>query len=92
MNTNEISWIVVGVLVLLIGLVTSIATPMIKLTRTMTTLDVTIQNLIKQFNSFEINNHDDHKRIWTKNDEQDAELHDHETRISLLEHDKKGGV
>lgn len=86
MSANEISWLVVGTLVVLIGMVTAIVTPMIKLTKTMTALEVTIQNLIKQFSEFENNNHNDHKRIWTKNEEQDAALHNHETRISLLEH------
>ena len=30
-------------------------------------------------------NHDSHRRLWDKNDEQDKALNDHETRITTLE-------
>lgn len=44
-----------------------------------------VESLTQKFDTFEVNNHDDHKRIWEHNDEQDDKLDDHEKRLIKLE-------
>lgn len=85
MNTNEIIGLVMVALGVIISTGAAIATPLIKNVKVMTELNASIKNLTEKFNKFEVNNHDDHKRIWTHNDKQDEEIQDHETRISVLE-------
>ena len=70
----SLEWIVVGVIVTLIGLVTAIVTPMLKLNTSITTLTTKMAQLIA---------------IQEKNEKKhegyDNELEDHEIRISILE-------
>lgn len=86
MNTNEFMGMFIGAMATVIALGAVIVRPLINNAKVMTELNESIKALTDKFNSFEVNNHDDHKRIWNKNDEQDDVLNDHETRISLLEH------
>ena len=58
---------------------------MLKVVATMTELNESIKNLAEKFSKFEVNNHDDHKRIWEHNEGQDGILQDHEKRIWLIE-------
>lgn len=85
MNTNEmIGLIIVGVgSILSVGVI--IVKPILKVVEVMTELTASVKALTEKFNKFEVNNHDDHKRIWCHNDEQDERLQDHETRIRLIE-------
>lgn len=85
MSTNEmIGYIVVGLgSILSVGVI--VVKPILQVVKTMTALIESIKALTEKFNRFEVNNHDDHKRIWLHNDEQDKEIQDHETRIAVLE-------
>ena len=89
LNNNEVIGIVFVALGTIIGTGITIATPLIKNVKIMTELNISIKNLTEKFDKFEVNNHDDHKRIWTHNDKQDEAIQEHETRIRLLE-DRKG--
>ena len=75
----SLEWIVVGVIVTLIGLVTAIVTPMLKLNTSITTLTTKMAQLIA---------------IQEKNEKKhegyDNELEDHEIRITVLEGKNKG--
>lgn len=84
-SANEVVGLVVAALVVLVGLGAAIATPLIKNVKVMTELNASIVNLTEKFKSFEVNNHDDHKRIWEHNDKQDETLQEHGERILLLE-------
>ena len=78
-------WGVVGVLVVLVGLFLSVGAPVIRLNSTITKLSTLVEGLRDRQAQQEQNNSDSHRRIWKHNEEQDAVLNDHETRITILE-------
>lgn len=89
MSTNEmIGFVFTGLVTILSGAVI-IAKPLIQVVKTMTVLNESIKALTDKFNKFEVNNHDDHKRIWKHNDKQDEAIQEHEGRILLLESEIK---
>jgi hypothetical protein len=77
-------WQVVGVIMALVGLVSAIVAPIIKLNTSITKLTVLLDGLKSNQGSYEQRNHEAHKRIWEHNDEQDEMLHKHEADIQLL--------
>lgn len=85
MNTNE----AIGVIIVALGSVLSVGViivkPILQVVKIMTELNESIKTLTEKFNKFEVNNHDDHKRIWNHNEDQDKVIQEHETRISVLE-------
>lgn len=85
MTTNEMIGLIVAALGTIVGTGAAIATPLIKNVKAMTELNISIKNLTEKFNKFEVNNHDDHKRIWAHNDKQDETIQEHGERILLLE-------
>ena len=89
MNTNEmIGFLIVGLgSILSVGVI--IVKPILQVVKTMTALNESIKALTDKFNKFEVNNHDDHKRIWQHNDKQDETLQEHGNRILLLESEFK---
>ena len=89
MNTNEMIGFVVVALgsVLSVGVI--IVKPILQVVKTMTALNESIKALTEKFNKFEVNNHDDHKRIWQHNDKQDETIQEHSERISILENEIK---
>lgn len=89
MNTNEILGAVIVALGSILGTGAIIVKPLLKNVKVMTELNASIKSLTEKFTNFEVNNHDDHKRIWEHNDEQDETINDHETRIVLLENGVK---
>ena len=78
-------WGVVGVLVVVVGLFLSVGAPVIRLNSTLTKLSTLVEGLRDRQAQQEQNNTDSHRRLWKHNDVQDAALHDHETRITILE-------
>lgn len=89
MTENEIIGLVIGVVATMITTGIAIATPLVKTVKIMTVLNESIKALTEKFNKFEVNNHDDHKRIWSHNDKQDEAIQEHETRIRILEEGQK---
>jgi len=84
-NTEVIGYLIVGLgSILSVGVI--IVKPILQVVKTMTELNESIKNLAEKFGRFEVNNHDDHKRIWCHNEEQDGILQDHEKRIYCIEH------
>lgn len=59
------------------------------LNSTMETLNANVKMLGNEVKEIARANHDGRKRLWEHNEEQDEQLHDHETRIQLIEK-KKG--
>ena len=83
-NTEVIGYLIVGLgSVLSVGVI--IVKPILQVVKTMTELNESIKNLAEKFSRFEVNNHDDHKRIWCHCEEQDGILQDHEKRIIIME-------
>lgn len=84
MNEQEM----IGLIILALGSILSvgiiIVKPILTMVKTMTTLNESIKALTEKFNKFEVNNHDDHKRIWQHNDKQDEILQEHGEQILLL--------
>lgn len=89
MSTNEMIGLIVVALGSIVGTGTAIAVPLIKNVKAMTELNISIKNLTERFKAFEVNNHDDHKRIWLHNDKQDEVIQEHGERILLLESEIK---
>lgn len=85
-------WTVVSVIIALVGLFITIGKPIINLNNTMTTLNITVQqnnkeleDQKKELKEQRDSAHISHQRLWDKNDEQDAKISNHETRLSVLE-------
>lgn len=89
MNTNEMIGLVVVSLGALLSVAVIIVKPILQVVKSMTALNESIKALTEKFNRFEVNNHDDHKRIWKHNEKQDAEIQEHGERILLLENEIK---
>lgn len=85
MSTNEM----IGFLVVALGSVLSVGVmivkPILQVVKTMTALNESIKALTEKFNKFEVNNHDDHKRIWKHNEKQDEIIQDHGERLLVME-------
>ena len=78
-------WNVVGVLVVVAGLFLSVGAPVIRLNSNLTKLSTLVEAVQSLQYRQERDNTDSHRRLWKHNDEQDAALNDHETRITILE-------
>ena len=78
-------WTIVTVVIALVGLVVTVAAPVIKLNSSITKLTVTMEGLQKAQDKLAVENTDSHRRMWVKNEEQDKKINDHETRIHVVE-------
>lgn len=78
-------WTVVGVIVVLLGLLGTVTAPMIKLNTTLTKLNDKFETLDAKLTDVTESNHNSHKRLWEHEEAQDNALHNHETRIQILE-------
>ena len=85
MDKYEVVAIVVGMITTAIA----IGAPVIKLNTAITKLIVKLDALGEDFSSLELHNHEAHRRIWEKNDEQDERLADHETRLKVIENERE---
>jgi hypothetical protein len=89
MNTNEIIGYIIAGLGSILGVGVIVVKPILKVVEVMTELTASVKALTEKFNKFEVNNHDDHKRIWLHNDKQDETIQEHGERILLLESEIK---
>lgn len=80
---------VVVIVVAMLTTAITIGAPIIKLNTTITRLIVKIDALGIDLNDLEKHNHESHRRIWEKNDEQDERIADHETRLKVIEREKE---
>ena len=79
------TWEIFLGIVAIIGFIVTVTTPLMKLSKTMTELNVNMQNLNQAMNTLTANNTESHRRIWIHNDEQDEKLENHEKRITKIE-------
>lgn len=59
---------------------------MIRLNTTLTKLNDKFDTLDERLTDVSASNHASHRRLWEHEEMQDSKLHDHETRIQILEH------
>ena len=81
------TWEVVLGIVTLFGFIVSIVTPILKLTKVMTELMMSVDGLKNTFNQTNTKIDTEFKRIWEHNEEQDELIDDHEKRIMKIEYD-----
>lgn len=86
-------WNIVTVVVVIVGLIGTVAAPLVKNTRAMTQLSGEIKNLIyrieqneKETDELKVKASSRHKQIFDRLDEQSDQISNHEGRISVLEH------
>lgn len=86
-------WNIVTVIVVIVGLIGTVAAPLVKNTRAMTQLSGEIKNLIyrieqneKETDEIKVKASSRHKEIFERLDEQGEKINNHEGRISALEH------
>lgn len=77
-------WGVVLVIVTLLGFVTGIITPLIKLNTAIVKLIDSVEALDKSLGDLVESNTRTHKRIWDRLDEHSDKLNDHETKLIVL--------
>ena len=82
-------WGVVGIISTLVVLFTAIATPMMKLTKAITKLTVTAENLERRVIDLGCDNKVEHEKFEQHNKEQDEKLDEHGNRITALEARRK---
>lgn len=82
-------WGVVLVIVTLLGFVSGIIAPLIKLNTAIVKLIDSVEALDKSLGDLTKSNTRTHKRIWDKLDEHDDKINDHETRLQLFEEKTK---
>ena len=69
----------------LVGLFLTVGKPIIELNKNITTLNVTVKQNSADIKEQQAKSHEAHQKLWDHNDQQDKQLADHETRISVLE-------
>ena len=86
-------WNVVTVIVVIVGLIGTVAAPLVKNTRAMTQLSCDIKNLIYRIEQNEKETDElknkasvRHKQIFERLNEHGEKINNHEGRISALEH------
>ena len=78
-------WEVVGVIIALAGFGVTIGGPLIQLVKSITKLTAVVEHLDKELKEQKEQSVVSHTKLWAHNVEQDDQLHDHETRITVLE-------
>ena len=84
-NLHVTEWEVFGVIVALVAFAISIGTPIVKLNTSITRLIDRLNMLDEGMDELTARNSKSHERLWKHNEEQVDKLHDHETRITILE-------
>lgn len=79
------TWEIFLGIVALVGFLITVFTPISKLTRTITELNINMKNLGAAMEVLTTKNTESHRRIWEHNEEQDKKIDDHEHRITKIE-------
>jgi len=80
-----LEWTVVTVIVVLVGLIASVAKPLLSLNATITRLNESVNALQKNIEGLAEKNDESHDRLWEKNYAMDEKLNNHETRLRVIE-------
>ena len=78
-------WDIVKDTVVLIGLIVTVTTPLLKPNTSITQLKALLDSVVKQVQDNDRSNSASHKRLWEHNEEQDETLQRHEQRLHDLD-------
>lgn len=78
-------WDIVKDVVVLVGLIVTVTTPLLKLNTSITQLKALLDSVAKQVQDNDRSNSASHKRLWEHNEEQDETLQRHEQRLHDLD-------
>lgn len=78
-------WTVVTVIVVLVGLIAAVVRPIVNLNATITKLDTTLEIFLKRYDKDCDENDKEHNALWEKCEEQDKDIGDLDTRVTVLE-------
>lgn len=78
-------WDIVKDIVVLVGLIITVTTPLLKLNTSITQLKALLDSVVKQVQDNDRSNSASHKRLWEHNEEQDETLQRHEQRLHDLD-------
>ena len=78
-------WDIVKDIVVLIGLIVTVTTPLLKLNTSIMQLKALLDSVVKQVQDNDWSNSASHKRLWEHNEEQDETLQRHEQRLHDLD-------
>lgn len=78
-------WDIVKDTVVLVGLIVTVTTPLLKLNTSITQLKSLLDSVVKQVQDNDRSNSTSHKRLWEHNEEQDEILHNHGMRLHDLD-------
>ena len=79
------TWEIFLGIVALVGFITAVMTPIIKLNTSITKLNSALELLQISMNRIESDNTEGHRRIWNHNESQDNIIKNHEKRITDIE-------
>lgn len=78
-------WTVVTALVVLLGLIVTVAKPILSLNSTIISLTDAVKILEKNLDSIAGKNSEQHAKLWAREAEQDEILREHEFRLRKIE-------
>lgn len=78
-------WDIVKDIIVLVGLIVTVTTPLLKLNTSITQLKALLDSVVKQVQDNDRSNSASHKRLWDHNEEQDETLQRHEQRLHDLD-------
>lgn len=81
------TWEILLGIITLVGFLISIIGPVMKLTKTMAELTISVTNLREDINQINIKNSESHKQIRNNLEVQDKRLDNHEKRLIKIEYD-----
>ena len=78
-------WVVVTVIIAIVGLITTVARPIVTLTQSITKLTTVVDRLEADLQEQRTHSRESHAKIWQHNEEQDERLDEHERRLHDLD-------
>lgn len=78
-------WVIFKDVVVIVGLIITVTTPLLKLNTSITELKTLLESVVKKVEMLDSNNTESHRRLWAHNTEQDKTLQDHEQRLHDLD-------
>lgn len=78
-------WVIFKDVVVIVGLIITVTTPMLKLNTSITELKTLLESVVKKVETLDSNNTESHRRLWARNTEQDKTLQNHEQRLHDLD-------
>lgn len=78
-------WLIFKDIVVIVGLIITVTTPLLKLNTSITELKTLLESVVKKVETIDSNNTNSHRRLWEHNTEQDQVLQSHERRLHDLD-------